>query len=149
VDNSAQTPTCPHSHSPYYYDPGAYPSATGSISYNCKCPTFPTVSYSSIARKWHHRGPQCSRSLIEEGDIEILAADPLSVERLGRVDCPWEAQQGLGPICSQKITRKTKWHNRQFIWRSKGGPFKVYVPVWLTIGDSLQSRFLKDSNSLK
>jgi hypothetical protein len=89
------------------------------------------------------------------GDVRWLSADsegfawPGRLERLGRVDCPWEAQQGLGPICKQKITRKTKWHNRQFIWRSKGGPFKVYVPVWLTIGDSLQSRFLKNRNSFK
>jgi RNA-directed DNA polymerase len=34
----------------------------------------------------------------------------------------WEAQQGLCPICNQKITRKTKWHNHHIIWRSKGGP---------------------------
>ena len=34
----------------------------------------------------------------------------------------WEAQQGLCPICNQKITRKTKWHNHHITWRSKGGP---------------------------
>ena len=34
----------------------------------------------------------------------------------------WVAQEGLCPICSQKITRKTGWHNHHVVWRSKGGP---------------------------
>jgi RNA-directed DNA polymerase len=34
----------------------------------------------------------------------------------------WEAQGGLCPICNQKITRRTGWHNHHIIWRSKGGP---------------------------
>ena len=33
----------------------------------------------------------------------------------------WLAQEGLCPICSQKITRKTGWHNHHITWRSKGG----------------------------
>jgi RNA-directed DNA polymerase len=33
----------------------------------------------------------------------------------------WVAQEGLCPICSQKITRKTGWHNHHITWRSKGG----------------------------
>ena len=34
----------------------------------------------------------------------------------------WEAQEGRCPICNQKITRRTRWHNHHIIWRSKGGP---------------------------
>jgi RNA-directed DNA polymerase len=33
----------------------------------------------------------------------------------------WAAQEGLCPICSQEITRKTGWHNHHITWRSKGG----------------------------
>jgi len=33
----------------------------------------------------------------------------------------WEEQKGVCPICNQKITRKTGWHNHHIIWRSKGG----------------------------
>ena len=33
----------------------------------------------------------------------------------------WQAQEGRCPICSQKITRRTRWHNHHIIWRSKGG----------------------------
>jgi RNA-directed DNA polymerase len=34
----------------------------------------------------------------------------------------WVAQEGLCPMCSQQITRKTGWHNHHVVWRSKGGP---------------------------
>jgi RNA-directed DNA polymerase len=33
----------------------------------------------------------------------------------------WDEQDGLCPICNQKITKKTGWHNHHIIWRSKGG----------------------------
>lgn len=35
---------------------------------------------------------------------------------------PWKAQEGRCPVCNQKITRRTRWHNHHTIWRSKGGP---------------------------
>jgi RNA-directed DNA polymerase len=34
----------------------------------------------------------------------------------------WEAQTGRCPVCNQKITQGTRWHNHHIIWRSKGGP---------------------------
>lgn len=34
----------------------------------------------------------------------------------------WKAQQGICPVCNQKITEITGWHNHHIIWRSKGGP---------------------------
>jgi RNA-directed DNA polymerase len=33
----------------------------------------------------------------------------------------WQAQQGLCPICQQKITPETGWHTHHLIWRTNGG----------------------------
>jgi RNA-directed DNA polymerase len=33
----------------------------------------------------------------------------------------WKSQNGLCPVCGQKITEITGWHNHHIIWRSKGG----------------------------
>jgi RNA-directed DNA polymerase len=33
----------------------------------------------------------------------------------------WEEQNGLCPMCKQKITKITGWHSHHIIWRSKGG----------------------------
>jgi RNA-directed DNA polymerase len=33
----------------------------------------------------------------------------------------WEEQNGMCPLCHQKITQITGWHNHHIIWKSKGG----------------------------
>jgi len=33
----------------------------------------------------------------------------------------WREQNGLCPVCSQKITKITGWHSHHILWRSKGG----------------------------
>jgi len=33
----------------------------------------------------------------------------------------WKEQDGICPICKQKITTLTGWHNHHIVWRSKGG----------------------------
>lgn len=33
----------------------------------------------------------------------------------------WQQQNGICPICQQKITQLTGWHNHHIIWRVKGG----------------------------
>lgn len=33
----------------------------------------------------------------------------------------WREQQGLCPMCHQKITKITGWHSHHILWRSKGG----------------------------
>jgi len=33
----------------------------------------------------------------------------------------WKHQEGLCPVCHQKITRLTGWHNHHVIWRTHGG----------------------------
>ena len=33
----------------------------------------------------------------------------------------WKEQNGLCPICQQKITKITGWHSHHIEWRSKGG----------------------------
>jgi RNA-directed DNA polymerase len=43
----------------------------------------------------------------------------------------WKEQQGLCPICSQKITKLTGWHSHHILWRSKGGSDRVENRVLL------------------
>jgi RNA-directed DNA polymerase len=43
----------------------------------------------------------------------------------------WKEQQGLCPICQQKITRITGWHSHHILWRSKGGSDRVENRVLL------------------
>jgi RNA-directed DNA polymerase len=33
----------------------------------------------------------------------------------------WKEQRGICPICDQKITKVTGWHNHHIIWRTNGG----------------------------
>jgi RNA-directed DNA polymerase len=33
----------------------------------------------------------------------------------------WEEQKGICPVCQQKITQITGWHNHHIIWKSRGG----------------------------
>jgi RNA-directed DNA polymerase len=33
----------------------------------------------------------------------------------------WKEQNGLCPVCNQKITKITGWHSHHILWRSKGG----------------------------
>lgn len=33
----------------------------------------------------------------------------------------WKEQNGICPICRQKITKQTGWHNHHIVWRTKGG----------------------------
>ncbi len=33
----------------------------------------------------------------------------------------WKEQHGICPMCNQKITELTGWHNHHIIWRTKGG----------------------------
>jgi len=37
----------------------------------------------------------------------------------------WIEQNGLCPVCQQKITELTGWHNHHLVWRSHGGTDKV------------------------
>jgi RNA-directed DNA polymerase len=34
----------------------------------------------------------------------------------------WKEQNGICPVCRQKITKLTGWHNHHIMWRSLGGP---------------------------
>jgi len=37
----------------------------------------------------------------------------------------WKRQEGLCPLCHQKITKLTGWHSHHVVWRSKGGSHKI------------------------
>jgi RNA-directed DNA polymerase len=43
----------------------------------------------------------------------------------------WREQKGMCPICKQKITKLTGWHNHHIVWRSKGGSDKAENRVLL------------------
>jgi RNA-directed DNA polymerase len=43
----------------------------------------------------------------------------------------WEEQDGICPVCHQKITEFTGWHNHHVIWRTHGGSDKVENRVLL------------------
>src|SRR5579859_687023 len=43
----------------------------------------------------------------------------------------WKEQQGLCPICHQRITKITGWHSHHILWRSKGGSDKAENRVLL------------------
>jgi RNA-directed DNA polymerase len=34
----------------------------------------------------------------------------------------WNEQKGICPVCQQKITKLTGWHNHHIVWRTHGGP---------------------------
>jgi RNA-directed DNA polymerase len=39
-----------------------------------------------------------------------------------QLDYLWREQNGICPICQQKLTDDTRWHNHHIVWRSRGGP---------------------------
>ena len=43
----------------------------------------------------------------------------------------WKEQNGVCPLCSQKITKTTGWHAHHIVWRSKGGSDKAANRVLL------------------
>lgn len=43
----------------------------------------------------------------------------------------WKEQNGICPICQQKITKLTGWHNHHIVWRSQGGSDKAENRVLL------------------
>ena len=42
-----------------------------------------------------------------------------------QLDYLWREQNGICPVCQQKLTDATRWHNHHLVWRSKGGPDTV------------------------
>ncbi len=45
-----------------------------------------------------------------------------TLEGSRQLDYLWQQQDGICPVCQQKITETTRWHNHHIIWRSRGGP---------------------------
>jgi len=43
----------------------------------------------------------------------------------------WQEQDGLCPVCNQKITQLTGWHNHHIVWRVNGGSDKAENRVLL------------------
>ena len=43
----------------------------------------------------------------------------------------WREQQGLCPVCHQKITKLTGWHNHHIVWQTHGGTDKTENRVLL------------------
>jgi RNA-directed DNA polymerase len=34
----------------------------------------------------------------------------------------WKEQDGLCPVCNQKISKISAWHSHHILWRSRAGP---------------------------
>jgi RNA-directed DNA polymerase len=43
----------------------------------------------------------------------------------------WKEQNGVCPLCLQKVTKATGWHAHHIVWRSKGGSAKAANRVLL------------------
>ena len=54
-----------------------------------------------------------------ERRLGVKMADTLQGRR--RLLRLWQEQDGICPVCNEKITEITGWHNHHIIWRSKGG----------------------------
>jgi RNA-directed DNA polymerase len=54
-----------------------------------------------------------------EKRLDVAMEQSLSGKR--RLLYLWENQNGLCPVCHQKITKLTGWHSHHVVWRSKGG----------------------------
>jgi RNA-directed DNA polymerase len=64
-----------------------------------------------------------------ERRLDVKIADTLRGRRtLLRL---WKEQDGLCPVCNQKISEVTGWHSHHIIWRSLGGPDTVENRVLL------------------
>jgi RNA-directed DNA polymerase len=55
-----------------------------------------------------------------EKRLDVHLADTLKGKRWLRH--LWKEQNGLCPMCQQKITKITGWHSHHVAWRAKGGP---------------------------
>jgi RNA-directed DNA polymerase len=54
-----------------------------------------------------------------EHRLDVKMANDLKARR--QLLYLWQEQNGLCPICQQKITKLTGWHNHHIVWRSHGG----------------------------
>src|SRR6516162_1509244 len=56
----------------------------------------------------------------------------------------WKEQEGICPVCSQKITTVTGWHNHHIQWRTHGGPDTIenHVLVHPTCHQQIHSQGL-------
>lgn len=54
-----------------------------------------------------------------EHRLDVKMANDLKARR--QLLYLWREQNGLCPICQQKITKLTGWHNHHIVWRSHGG----------------------------
>lgn len=64
-----------------------------------------------------------------EKRLGVKMKDNLSGRR--KLPYLWKEQDGICPVCKQKITELTGWHNHHIVWRSKGGSDKAENRVLL------------------
>jgi hypothetical protein len=114
-------------------------------------------AFLALFRGSHQSGAESAESLVIPGRPDIHPAAPQNPGAANRYDPAWEryfeerlgvkmaeelkgqprllhlwkAQDGLCPICNQKITFLTGWHNQHIVWRSQGGSDRTENRVWL------------------
>ncbi len=77
----------------------------------------PIRRHVKIKSQAHPYDPAWERYFEERLDAKI--ASPLSGR--GRLRYLWKEQNGICPVCNQKITMETGWHSHHIVGRSKGG----------------------------
>ena len=64
-----------------------------------------------------------------EKRLDVKMANTLTGR--GKLRYLWREQNGICPVCNQKITAETGWHSHHIVWRSKGGSDRVENQVLL------------------
>jgi RNA-directed DNA polymerase len=64
-----------------------------------------------------------------ERRLDLKMADDLKGRR--QLLYLWQEQNGICPVCKQKITTLTGWHNHHIVWRANGGSDKTENRVLL------------------
>ena len=120
------------------------PSGRGVAQQDCQ--TRPGRQWTFVGTRVGHQGQPQELTLCRAGDVPIQrhvkikgAANPYDPQwevyfeaRVGvqmthnlkgrrQLLYLWKHQEGLCPVCHQKITRLTGWHNHHVIWRTHGG----------------------------
>jgi RNA-directed DNA polymerase len=93
--------------------------------FNCKNGEFQLTTASSVPIKRHVKikGEANPFDLEWETYFEHRSGFKMANSMTGRkqLRALWRSQNGICPICNQKITVETGWANHHILWKSKGG----------------------------
>ncbi len=79
--------------------------------------SFPIKRHRKIQSEANPYDPQWEEYFEKRLDVHMSA----NLQGKRKLLTLWKEQEGLCPICNQKITKLTGWHSHHITWRSKGG----------------------------